>query len=104
MAKGAILCIIYSSVKPNLCKYSLCGSSVQEAIFGSEDAEITGCVDIKCLSEAPSLKVLGARTSNPYKQKYALICHLLKPGNIILWNFQGKKKHCGKTAVSYVFT
>lgn len=85
-------------------KYSLCSSSVQEVKMPSEDAEVTGCVDIQCLSEAPSLTVLGARTSNPYKQKCALICHLLKPGNIILCNFQGKQRCYGKTAVSYAFT
>lgn len=65
-AKGAVLPSV--CVKSSLCKYSLCSSSVQGAIFWSEDAKITGCIYIQCLSEAPSLKVLGAGTSNPYKQ------------------------------------
>lgn len=87
MAKGAVLHIIYSSVKASLFTVYVV---LQEDIFWSEDARITECVDIQCLSEAPSLKILGASTLNLYRQKYSLICDLLKPGNTILWSFRGK--------------
>lgn len=43
-----------------------------------------------CLSAESSLKVFGARTSNPSKQSGSLGNDLVKLGHGILWNYQGK--------------
>lgn len=60
-------------VKSPLCKYSWCSSSVQGAIFWSEDAKTPGCMEITMFVWRTIPKgVLGARTWNPYKQRYSL--------------------------------